>query len=206
MTQTPGPTAAARRGRPRSAAVDRAVIDTVLRLLTEGTSFADLSMENVARQAGVGKATVYRRWPGKDALLLDVLAAVEAPPAEPAGHSLREDLIASIEAIRHRTLAKQENALLRNMLLHLHSSPELWQRYYETAIVPRRRTLARLLERGVAEGELRPEIAEDLELAMDMVAGPVLYRATIRPDLLQDDTLAERIVDGFLQGARPQSA
>lgn len=200
MTQSPGSTAV-RRGRPRNAAVDRAVVDTVLRLLGEGLSIGDLSMEAVAREAGVGKATVYRRWPGKDALLLDVLAAVEAPPAEPAGGSLREDLIATIDDVRRRNLAKNENALLRNMLMHLHSSPELWRTYYERAIVPRRTIFARLLERGVAEGVLRPGIGEDLELAIDMVVGPVLYRATIRPDLLRDEELAERIVDGFLQGA-----
>jgi AcrR family transcriptional regulator len=180
------------------------VVDTVLRLLAEGTSVADLSMENVARQAGVGKATVYRRWPGKDALLLDVLAAVEAPPAQPSGRSLREDLVASVEAVRQRTLAKREDALLRSMLGYLHSSPELWRRYYEQTIVPRRQALAALLERGVADGELRPEVAEDIDLGIDMVAGPLLYRATIRPDLLTDDTLAERLVDAFLDGARPR--
>jgi AcrR family transcriptional regulator len=191
----------ARRGRPRNAAVDRTVIDTVLRMLAEGASVGELSMESVARQAGVGKATVYRRWPGKDALLLDVLAAVEEPLPEPTGRGLREDLIAAVESTRRRTLAKRGNALLRTMLSHLHSSPELWARYYETAIVPRREAAARLLERGVTSGELRPEIADDLQLAVDMVIGPVVYRATIRPDLLADDTLAERIVDSFLGGA-----
>lgn len=205
---TPPPTpavpcgpAGVRRGRPRNAAVDSAVIDAVLRLVSDGTSIAELSMESVAKEAGVGKATVYRRWPGKDALLLDVLTAVEEPPPEPAGRDLREDLIAQVEGTRRRNLAKRGNALLRNMLMYLHSNPELWARYYEGVIVPRRRILARLLERGVAGGELRPGIAEDLELAVDMVVGPVLYRATIRPDLLTDEGLAERIVNAFLEGA-----
>jgi AcrR family transcriptional regulator len=200
VTRTPGPTVV-RRGRPRNAAVVRAVVDTVLRLLSEGMSVADLSMEYVARQAGVGKATVYRRWPGKDALLLDVLASVEVPPVRATGGSLREDLIATVEAARLRTLAKYEDALLRNMLSHLHSSPELWRRYYERSIVPRRRALAELLERGVVDGELRPEVADDVELAMDMLVGPVLYRATIRPDMLTDESLAERLVEAFLRGA-----
>ncbi|WP_225845116.1 TetR/AcrR family transcriptional regulator [Streptomyces sp. HPF1205] len=194
--------AGGRRGRPRNAAVDSAVIEAVLRLVSEGTSIAELSMESVAKEAGVGKATVYRRWPGKGALLLDVLTAVEEPPPEPAGRDLREDLIAQVDGTRRRNLAKQGNALLRNMLMYLHSSPELWARYYEGAIVPRRRVLARLLEHGVATGELRPAIGEDLELAVDMVVGPVLYRATIRPDRLTDETLPERIVNAFLEGAR----
>ena len=55
----------ARRGRPRNAAVDRAVIETVLRLISDGASFGELSMEGIAREAGVGKATVYRRWPAR---------------------------------------------------------------------------------------------------------------------------------------------
>lgn len=201
MTEPTGPTAV-KRGRPRDAAVDRTVIGTVLRLLTQGISFGELSMEGIAREAGVGKASVYRRWSSKDALLLDVLHSVEQPLPEPLGHSLREDLVSAIEATRRRSLAKHESALLRNVLTQVHSSPQLWQRYHHTFILPRRQTLGLILRRGIASGEIRSELGEDLELLIDMVAGPVLYRATLSPELLLGDRLAERVVDAFLDGVR----
>jgi AcrR family transcriptional regulator len=204
VTGTSGPTTTARRGRPRNAAVDRAVVETVLRLIGDGASFGELSMEGIAREAGVGKATVYRRWPGKDALLMEVLQTVEAPLPEPAGHSLREDLCLAVDAIRHRSLAKRESALLRNILSHVHSSPELWQRYQDTIILTRRRVLAGILRRGIATGEIRPELGGDLEFLIDMVAGPILSRATLRPESLLEPGLTERVVDTLLDGLRPR--
>jgi len=179
-------------------------VETVLRLLAEGASFGELSMEGIAREAGVGKATVYRRWPGKDALLFDVLGSVEDPLPEPAGRSLREDLVNAIEGTRLRILAKHESALLRNIMTQLHSNPELWQRYRHTFIMPRRHALGRILERGIADGEIRSELGADLDLLIDMLVGPVFYRATLNPDTLQVEGLAVEVVNTFLEGVRTQ--
>jgi AcrR family transcriptional regulator len=195
---------AARRGRPRSAAVDRTVIDTVLRLVSEGVSIGDLSMEGIAREAGVGKASVYRRWPGKDALMTDVLSAIDGPPPKKGTGVLRDDLIAAIEYLRRRSLAKRESKLMRSMLSQAESSPVLWKRYHDTVIAARRRLLTDLLERGIASGEIRPELGEDLDLLTDMVVGPVLVRTTLRPDAPLPEHLAERVVDTLLNGMRPR--
>lgn len=197
---------AAPRGRPRSAAVDHVIIDTVLRLLAEGTTLSDLSMEGIAREAGVGKATVYRRWSGKEALLLDVLATVDAPPPEKSRTGvLRDDLITAVEYIRRRSLAKRESALMRSMMTQAQSNPVLWQRYHDTVVAARRRMLMELLEGGIASGEIRPELGEDLDLLSDMVVGPVLARATLRPDASLPEDLAERVVDTLLEGMRPRA-
>lgn len=201
---TPGPPAAARRGRPRSAAVDRTVIDTVLRLVSEGASISDLSMEGIAREAGVGKASVYRRWPGKDALMIDVLSAIDGTPPGKSTGVLRDDLITAIEYLRRRSLAKRESKLMRSMLSQAESSPLLWKRYHDTVIAGRRRLLTDLLERGIASGEIRPELGEDLDLLTDMVVGPVLARATLRPDAPLPEHLAELVVDTLLDGMRPR--
>lgn len=200
----PGSTAAARRGRPRNAAVDRTVIDTVLRLISEGASIGDLSMEGIAREAGVGKATVYRRWPGKDALLLDVLAAVDPVPEVVGTGVLRDDLITAVDFIRRRALAKRESALMRTMIAQVSSSPELWKRYHDTVVAARRRLLTDLLRRGIGSGQIRPELGEDLDLLTDMVVGPVLTRATLRPDAALPEDLPERVVDTLLTGMRPR--
>ncbi len=199
-----GSTAAARRGRPRNAAVDRTVIDTVLRLISEGASIGDLSMEGIAREAGVGKATVYRRWPGKDALMLDVLAVVDTVPEVAPSGVLRDDLITAVDFIRRRALAKRESALMRTMIAQVSSSPELWKRYHDTVVAARRGMLTDLLRRGIGTGEIRPELGEDLDLLTDMVVGPVLSRATLRPDADLPDDLPERVVDTLLAGMRPR--
>lgn len=68
------------RGRPRSKAVEQAILEAVLRLLEDGVPLADLSVETIARTAGVGKAAIYRRWSDKEDLFVDVIRAAE--PAE----------------------------------------------------------------------------------------------------------------------------
>ncbi|WP_419998174.1 TetR/AcrR family transcriptional regulator [Streptomyces boninensis] len=202
MTEAPDRTAAAPRGRPRNAAVDGAVIDTVLRLLAGGAVFADLSMVAIAREAGVTRATVYRRWPTKDALLVDVLLAAEEPLPEPAGKSLRADLLEIMEATRKRSLSKETSALMRNMTTMLKTNPELWQCYRDTAIAPRRKVFATVLRRGIETGELRPELGDDLDFLIDLLVGPFYYRASMNAPLAED--LTEHLVDTFLRGASPR--
>ena len=73
-----------RPGRPRSERADRAIIEAALSLFAESAP-EGLCIEQVAARAGVGKATIYRRWPGKEDLLLDALAALKTPLPEPRG-------------------------------------------------------------------------------------------------------------------------
>lgn len=196
----------ARRGRPRDEGVARAVTDAVLRMVSEGTTFGDLTMEGIAREAGVGKATVYRRWPNKDALLLDVIAAVDTPPPDSTGTGvLREDLIVAVDYIRRRSVAKRESAVMRSVLSQAMSSPVLWRRYHDTVIRARRQMLADLLRRGVESGEIRPELGADLDLLTDMVSGPILARAVLRLDAPLPDDLPATIVDTLLEGLRPRT-
>lgn len=200
-------TTAVPRGRPRDAAVGRKVVETVLRLIADGATFGDLTMEGIARAAGVGKATVYRRWNGKDALLLDVLAAVdcfEPPPRFTAG-SFRDHLLTAVEAIRRRGLAKRESAMLRTMLGQMQNSPELWKAYHDTVIAKRRAALARLLEHGMAIGAVRPELGADMELLIDFVTGTMLSRTTFRQGASLDEGISERVVDLILNGIAPSA-
>src|SRR5262249_60113721 len=93
-----GAPGARRPGRPRSEQADQAIIDAALSLFAESGPDG-LCIERVAARAGVGKATIYRRWPGKEDLLLDAIAAVKAPLPEPAGRSAPEDPAALLRAL-----------------------------------------------------------------------------------------------------------
>ncbi|MFF7241481.1 TetR/AcrR family transcriptional regulator [Streptomyces collinus] len=192
------------RGRPRSEAVERAIIEGVMRLLEEGVPLAELSIERVARTAGVGKATIYRRWSGKEELFVDVVRAAEPPDPELPGTSMRDDLVVLLESLRRRGLATRSSVILHNVYAQMKSSPRIWAAYHTSVIAPRRAIGMDVLRRGLRDGELRPDV--DLELVNDMFVGPMLVRSVMRPDAELPEGLAEEIVDTVLAGLRPVSS
>ncbi len=198
----PAPASGERRGRPRSAAADMAIIETVLRLLEEGLTVGELSMERIAREAGVGKATVYRRWSGKPALMLDVMRALDADPPPPAGESVRDDLVWLLEFLRQRGLAKRHSALLRTVVTQAKAYPELWHTYHETVVHKRTEVLRAVLRRGVERGEIRAD--QDVDFLAELFVGPMLSRMLLHEWMDLPDGLAERIVDTVLDGACPR--
>ncbi|MFE2536380.1 TetR/AcrR family transcriptional regulator [Streptomyces sp. NPDC059371] len=189
------------RGRPRSEAVERAIVEGVMKLLEDGVPLADISIERLARTAGVGKATIYRRWSGKEELFVDVLRGAEPADPELDGVSMRDDLVVLLESLRRRGLVSRSSAILHNVYAQMKSSPKLWAAYEATVIAPRRQMGFEVLRRGQENGELRDDV--DIELLNDMFVGPMLVRSVMRPDTELPEDLAERIVDTLLEGLRP---
>lgn len=192
------------RGRPRSEAVERAIIEGVMKLIEDGVPLADLSIERIARTAGVGKATIYRRWSNKEDLFVDVMRAAEPGDAELPGTSMRDDLVVLLESLRQRGLASRSSAILRNVHAQMKSSPRIWAAYHATVIAPRRRLGLEVLRRGQRNGELRGDV--DVDLMNDILVGPMLVRSVLRPDAELEEGLAEQIVDTVLRGLRPVSS
>ena len=91
--------APAKRGRPRSEAAEQAMLDAAIELLAEH-GYGGLTVEAVAARAGVAKTTVYRRWPGKDELLIDALNTVKGPLAQLPGGTVEHDLKWLMEHMR----------------------------------------------------------------------------------------------------------
>jgi AcrR family transcriptional regulator len=189
------------RGRPRSEAVERSIIEGVMKLLEDGVPLTEVSIERVARTAGVGKATIYRRWSGKEELFVDVLRAAEPADPELPGTSMRDDLVVLLESLRQRGLVTRSSAILHNVYAQMKSSPKIWAAYHATVIDPRRRMGHEVLRRGQLNGELREDV--DIELLNDIFVGPMLVRSVMRPDAELDEDLATRIVDTLLQGLQP---
>lgn len=184
-------------GRPRSARVDESIIRAVLDLLVEGHTVEALTIEAVAAKAGVGKATIYRRWPGKDALLVDAVRSLKGPPPVPVGKSVREDLVLLLGPPGKKP--DQRFARIMSCLgPEVQRSPERY-RLYQGLVEPRRAVMREVLRRGKDTGELRPDL--DVEVAVAVLTAPVLIQRMLRwhPDL-DDATLPERVVDTVLTG------
>jgi AcrR family transcriptional regulator len=186
-------------GRPRNAQADEAILEAVLELLNEGQSAAAVSIEAVAAKAGVGKATIYRRWPNKEALLADAVRAMKGPLPELAGVSVREDLIALIQA--NRTPHAKRYGNVTACLLPEFIKDEALGRMHRAVIEPRREVMREVLRRGIATGELRPDL--DVEMTQLMLSAPSMIQSMLRlQDLVPDEGFAEKLVDAVLRGAQ----
>ena len=189
-----------RPGRPRSERAERAIIDAALSVFAEsGTE--GLCIEKVAARAGVGKATIYRRWPGKEDLLLDAMAALQRPLPEPAGRSVRENLVAVLGAMREAVADPRRAREFALLLGEGAKYPRLMARYVETVLEPRREVIRSVLRRGVASGELRA--STDIEAALFMLTGAVIARGKYEPGSFPPGYV-ERVVDELLLGLAPR--
>ncbi|MGD1053133.1 MAG: TetR/AcrR family transcriptional regulator, partial [Candidatus Dormibacteria bacterium] len=183
-----------RRTGGRSARVRAAVIDaTLTALLTRGLD--DLSITEIAQQAGVHPTTIYRRWGSRSNLALDaVLSGTEAEILPPDTGSLRGDLLAVIRGIFPFLRTPLGELLVRLALRR--DLPE-----YEAARAgywaQRFRTGADLFERARARGELRADV--DPVLALETLVGPMYVRMLMTGEPL-DDALLVRCVDLVLDG------
>jgi AcrR family transcriptional regulator len=193
-----------RRGRPRSIEADAAILDATLELIDE-TGLTGLSVESVAARAGVGKATIYRRWPSKEALVASALArcSEENPVVETSG-SLRDQLVAFVEQIRCKSPETHSGRIMPRMLSHASRSPELFRIYFDQVIRPRRARVRGVLEDAVLTGELRDDI--DLDLAVTMISAPMLYLNLVQSaNGAPGPGSTEALVDAVLNGLRPRT-
>ncbi|MFC9621656.1 TetR/AcrR family transcriptional regulator [Streptomyces sp. NPDC056930] len=193
-----------RRGRPRSAAAERAILDAVVELLEAGEPLAGLSIERIARTAGVGKATIYRRWSGKEELFVDVLRDIEPPEPTVSGTAGLDDLRLLLESLRRRGLAQRSSVLLHNVFAQMKSHPKLWSEYQCTVVVPRRAAMLAAVQRAVDAGELRGDL--DVELMNDLFLGPMLVRTIHRPEAPLPEDLADSIIRVLTEGLAPRPA
>ncbi|GAA1104181.1 MULTISPECIES: TetR/AcrR family transcriptional regulator [Kitasatospora] len=194
---------APRRGRPRSEAAEQAIFAAVEDLMESGKSLSELSVERIAAAAGVGKATIYRRWPNKEALLVEVVARLESPLPEPSGGTVREELVRMVDYMRKRGLAKRSRWMLKSALSQMNAWPELREAYQEQVVKPRRELARAIVRRGVDEGVLRSDL--DVELVCEIIIGPILLRSVLWDEApLDDPDLAEQMVDAVLNGVGAQ--
>jgi AcrR family transcriptional regulator len=189
-------------GRPRSAAAHRAILDATIQLLSE-VGFAATTVEAVAARAGVGKATVYRRWPSKVPLVIEAMdtRAIEQLPLPQTG-SVRGDLTEFLIGLAE-TLSGPDGRLVAPLLAEISRNEVLAEAFRRDLVAPRRAVMEELLREGTARGELRPDL--DVDLALDALGGTLFQRLLILGEPV-DRELVERLVDQLLQGIGVHSA
>jgi AcrR family transcriptional regulator len=181
LVETNLPEAPPRRRASGAALMQPAVTNALTRALFEEwarVGYGALSLEAVARRAGVGKAALYRRWPSKLAMVSDRLEQVGVDLAEvPDTGSLAGDVRALLKSVR-RLL---RHPLVRRILPDLHAemsrSPELARAIRERTQVARRARAATIFRRAIARGEVSPDL--DVELANDALAGLIYWRMIV---------------------------
>jgi AcrR family transcriptional regulator len=158
---------ARRRGRPRSEAIDAAVLAAARRQLAEG-GYAALSFAGVADEAGTSRPALYRRYASKAALAESAMASfpADAPP-EPAADPF-SDLVAELADFRRGVSLPGRLSLVGTMLQST-TDADAAARYRARIITPRRARLRAILERAAAAGEIDPEA--DLDVAVTMLTG-----------------------------------
>jgi AcrR family transcriptional regulator len=196
-----GPARETRRpGRPRSEQAEQAIIEATLDLFAE-KGFEGVCVEAVAARAGVGKATIYRRWPNKEELLLAAFSSLKSPYPEPKGVSVRDDLLAMVQVM---CADKSDPRKARRYALLLGEGdkyPRLMARYKETVVQPRRDAMRAVIRHGIETGELRPDT--DVEIAMLTLTGVIMAHEKDAGTL--DEEFATRLVDGLLLGLSARS-
>lgn len=191
-----GTEAPARKGRPRSDHAHRKILDAARELLSQD-GFADLRLEHVAARAGVGKATIYRRWGSKEALAQELLAELAAPHIAVAdSDDTRTEVLAAVVNPMRAVTETAFGPVIRALLSQIAVNPTLGDPFRATVVQARRAEVARVIARGIARGDLRADA--DLEVATELLVGPVYFRLMFGGELTID--FANRVVDQVLMG------
>jgi AcrR family transcriptional regulator len=182
-------------GRPRDAGRDQAILDAALAILKE-QEYRGLTIEGVAARAGVGRPTIYRRWPSKPALVVAALVQSTrlALPVVDTG-SLRRDLI-SLQRHQIDLMSPAESRrVTAGLIADLVADPELAQTYVTQYLTPRRDIVFEVLQRGVDRGELDADV--DFAFVYDLLMGPLFMRSVVWGQALEPDA-AEKTTDVIL--------
>ena len=191
---------ARRRGRPRSSEAELAILQATRELLVEG-GVQGLTIEKAAARAGVAKTTIYRRWRDKDELALAVvLDMVEQVVQLPVLGDTRAELLAFVSAAVEVLGSTLMGRVMQGLVSDLATDPDLALAFRERVVSVRDAEVERLVERGIAHGDLRPD--SDPEMVHELLIGPVYYRLLLTGQPL-DGAFARRTVDAVMRAFAP---
>ena len=183
-------------GLPRHPGTQQRILKAAADLVLK-SGFKAMSIDAIAEKAGVGRMTIYRRWPNKAAIVMDAFFARVDPrtpfrPAKTYIESIRLQMHSLAQAFRG-----EDGALMRALLAEAQFDPELAAAFRERWTLPRRRTAISYFEQGVRDGFLRPNT--DLNTMTDLLYAPIYYRLQLGTGPLSDAYIDE-IFDHAMRG------
>jgi AcrR family transcriptional regulator len=192
---------AANRGRPRSETAHKAVLAAAAELLLD-RGLPGVSMDAVAERAGVSKATIYRWWPTKETLALDMLYNewTKVTPQQYESGSLRVDLLALLHAWSRLASGRPYGRVVAALLMEGQTDPGFSAEYLRRMVEPRRDQARAIFGHAIERGEIPAETK--VEVAIDLVYGPLYHRLLHRHAPL-DDQFVDDVVAMALRGLQP---
>lgn len=185
-----------RRGRPRSVAADDAILAATLELVAE-VGISGMAMDELARRAGVAKATIYRRWSNKEALVIEALRSAMGPIESADTGNLRLDLEQYLGELVGRFDRNPMNDVLPHLIEAACHDPKI-QSSLDDYVQFRRAPLRVIFERARERGDLDDDA--DIDLLIDLTIGPFIYRRLLTRDTV-DQPFVERLLDHILPSA-----
>jgi AcrR family transcriptional regulator len=190
-------------GRPRCEDTRQSILRAAYELFEEGDE-QPFTIEAVARRSGAAKTTIYRWWPSKGALVIEAfLAIAEKRSAFPETGSAIADLKTQMRALA-KLFRGRAGRLVAGIIAEAQIDPETKKAFIEGYLKPRRLSAARIIERGMATGELRKGL--DVETICDALYGSIYLRLLLK-NSIGDDASINLLLDTVFDGIKgPQAA
>ncbi|MBT2291698.1 TetR/AcrR family transcriptional regulator [Paenibacillus albidus] len=191
----------AKRGRPRNVETEKSILAAAYDLLFE-LGFGAVTVEKIAERARVSKATIYKWWPNKAAVVIDAfLSATTARVPVPDTGSVYQDILGHATDLT-RFLTSREGQIIKEIIGEGQLDAGLAEAYRTRYFQPRRLEARQLLEQGVRRGELKEGL--DIGLSIDLIYGPIFYRLLLTGEPL-DDVYVEHLVTAGFEGIRARN-
>ena len=164
-------------GRPRSTESEQAILTAAWTLL-QTHSLRKLSIEAIAREAGVGKTTIYRWWPSKAAVVVDAfMAQVDACLPFPKTETVAESISLQMQQVI-RIMSGDVGRIVAQIIAEGQCDSEALESFCDRFLNPRRSAARQMILQGIESGEFVSDL--DPDLAMDLLYGPIYYRLLVQ--------------------------
>lgn len=182
-------------GRPRSEKSMQAILDTTNKMLLM-TSVRDISIESVAKKAGVGKTTIYRWWPNKVALVLDAISGpMNSLPAPVSGGNAKDLLEKQLERFT-RICRGRGGKVIAEVYAESQGHPDTQALFFQKFMLQHEEILASIIEQGKASGDFRASL--NTGLTVDMIYGAIFYHLMSNPQPLNQDFANALILEALM--------
>jgi AcrR family transcriptional regulator len=187
-------------GRPRSEKTKQAILTASYDLLLSN-GFHSITIEGIAERAGVSKATIYKWWPNKAAVVLDgFFAATESMLEVPDTGSAKEDFLIQAGNLA-AFLTSSKGKVITELIAEGQSDENVAKEYRNRYFNPRRLISQHILERGMEQGELKKDL--DIELSIDLIFAPLFYRLLITGETV-DSAFVEQLISYAFAGLKAE--